>query len=65
MENLVATSEMAFYCFEVLEHELALMKNEQNGGKKRKAPSSEVALRPPDAYAYGIPDHIEWLVPAT
>jgi uncharacterized protein (TIGR00296 family) len=50
MESLVATADMAYYCFEVLEHELETMKN----GKKRKA-----SLPVPDPFAYGIPDYIE------
>jgi uncharacterized protein (TIGR00296 family) len=53
MENLEATPEMAYYCFEVLEHELASMKN--GVSKKRKGSS----LAAPDPYAYNIPDNIE------
>jgi hypothetical protein len=53
MESLVATADMAYYCFEVLEHELETMKN----GKKRKA-----SLPVPDPFAYGIPDYIEWCI---
>jgi hypothetical protein len=56
MENLAATPEMAYYCFEVLEHELALMKN-ADGSKKKKG---RATLPAPDPYAYSIPDDIEW-----
>jgi len=64
-ETLVATPEMAFFCFEVLEHELAIMRNGQSqlnngadGNKKRKG-AETTAPRAPDAHAYNIPDHIE------
>jgi len=54
MENLAATPEMAYYCFEVLEHELAIMKNGEGNKKRKGAP-----LAAPDPYAYNIPDDIE------
>jgi hypothetical protein len=55
MENLAATPEMAYYCFEVLEHELAITKNGEGNKKRKGAP-----LAAPDPYAYNIPDDIEW-----
>jgi hypothetical protein len=55
MENLAATPEMAYYCFEVLEHELAITKNGEGNKKRKGAP-----LAAPDPYAYNIPDDFEW-----
>ncbi len=51
--EIVATPEMCYYCFDVLEHEFLNQKN-SNGVKKRKAP-----VVPPNPDDYGIPD-FEW-----
>jgi len=55
MENLAATPEMAYYCFEVLEHELTIVKSGEGNKKRKGAPPIA-----PDPYAYNIPDDIEW-----
>lgn len=48
----MATPEMAYYCFGVLEHELASMETGQNKKKNQ-------ALHAPDPSLYAIPEYIE------